>query len=191
MRGDNVIAIAARDVQSAEGLLFEADLLWGRNAIAVVSDGSWKALGEAPEGWTEPGFDDSAWPDAVVIARAGEPPWGDVPYTYHGPREAIALSRVTLPAQINAGYAARVGDARPPATVADHPVRRLCCATMSGIVLEPTGHRVARHQDGVQVGPIEVRTSRFLSPGAYQVALGWLRAMARVSSSAGCRCARP
>lgn len=177
VRGDNVIAIAARDVQNAEGLLFEADLLWSRNAITVVSDGSWKAVGEAPEGWTEPGFDDSAWPDAVVIARAGEPPWGEVPYTYHGPREAIALSRVTLPAQINAGDMLRVSVMldRLPATAADHPVRLALLRDDVEVLCwsRPVTEVTRATEDGVQVGPIEVRTSRFLSPGAYQVALGW------------------
>jgi len=177
MRGANVIAVAARDVQSAEGLLFEASILWGRKAFEIVSDDSWRAVGEALEGWNGPGFDDSAWPAAAVIAAGGSPPWGDVPYTYFGPREEIALSKPSVPPQINAGEPLRVSAILDhlPAAAADQPLRLSLLRDGAEVLCwtRPVTQVTRTTDDGVEIGPIAVRTSRFLVPGAYDVALGF------------------
>jgi hypothetical protein len=43
----------------------------------VVSDRGWLASAEAPEGWVEPGFDDSGWRPAQEVRRLPGPPWGN------------------------------------------------------------------------------------------------------------------
>ncbi|NOX56667.1 MAG: hypothetical protein GXP27_19920, partial [Planctomycetes bacterium] len=47
--------------------------------MTLVSDGSWKGSVEERDGWETVEFDDSAWQPVVVLARMGEPPWGDEP----------------------------------------------------------------------------------------------------------------
>lgn len=88
--------------------LFDAELEVNGAKTSIVSDESWKVLpsqawyqnlprmsiqlgfqeihdmNKAPEGWTEPGFDDSAWESAKVVGPVGTPPWKliprDIPY---------------------------------------------------------------------------------------------------------------
>jgi len=177
--GANVIAIAARDVASAEGLLFEAALLWPHGAVEIFSDGDWRAVGEAPEGWTAPEFDDSAWPSAEVIAAAGSLPWGEVPYEYFGPREPVTLLAVEAPAQLAAGdeFTVSATISHLPETAAEAPVR-LGLVRDGTEVLRwtwPVTTATEATEDGVAVGPMTVRTSRFLEPGSYQIALGFPR----------------
>lgn len=77
--GRNVIAVEGRNEGGAAGmaLRFRATLKDGKN-LHVVSDGSWQVLGEVPDGWQKPDFKADAWPAAVVVAKMGEAPWGDV-----------------------------------------------------------------------------------------------------------------
>jgi alpha-L-rhamnosidase len=64
----------------------------GAGPLDVVTDGSWKAAQTVPDGWEQPGFDDSSWPAAKDAAAYGSGPWGDqvvqpsppVPYLRHG-----------------------------------------------------------------------------------------------------------
>jgi hypothetical protein len=83
------------------GLLFEMN---AGGAALIRSDSTWKVLvhpafGTCPPpapnfrlpesdvlydarlelaGWTDPGFDDSAWPQALDLGEAGAPPWGEL-----------------------------------------------------------------------------------------------------------------
>ncbi|WP_255658295.1 family 78 glycoside hydrolase catalytic domain [Actinoplanes sp. L3-i22] len=43
---------------------------------STVTDGSWKAFTTAPSGWQQPGFDDSGWASAQVLAGYGGGQWG-------------------------------------------------------------------------------------------------------------------
>ncbi len=175
--GTNVIAIEARDIASAEGLLLEAWMLWERGSLGVVTDGTWRAVGEAPERWNEPGFDDADWPAAKVIAAGGALPWGEVPYTYTGPREEIRLISAQAPAQIVAGESFTVSAliGKLPQTAGTAPLR--LSLRRDGAEMLAWTRSVATAtsevEGGVQLGPITVRTSRFLQPGTYQIALGF------------------
>jgi alpha-L-rhamnosidase len=76
--GQNTLAIAATN-----GLEGPAGLV-GRLAIELDNgdtirrniDGSWKSFDKTVADWNRPGLDDSAWPNAAVIATMGDQPWG-------------------------------------------------------------------------------------------------------------------
>ena len=59
--------------------------------LDLVTDGSWTAAQTVPDGWEQPGFDDSSWPAAKDAAAYGSGPWGTqvgepsppVPYLRH------------------------------------------------------------------------------------------------------------
>jgi alpha-L-rhamnosidase len=83
--GENVLAVAARNDDHADGTPSPAGALvriklWLQDGSTRVIDGgaAWKAAAEAPDGWTEPGFDDSGWQPALRLAGWGESPWGEV-----------------------------------------------------------------------------------------------------------------
>ncbi len=80
------------------GFLFEAHIPLGDKTLVIGSDDTWRIqrapyrdgfermsvqlpfpevfdAAEEPVGWDEPGFDDSDWARATVIARPGEEPW--------------------------------------------------------------------------------------------------------------------
>jgi len=48
----------------------------GNETELLVTDGAWRSSTTEITGWTDLGFDDSAWPFATVIADNGAPPWG-------------------------------------------------------------------------------------------------------------------
>lgn len=75
--GANTIAVAAENTSGPAGFIgkLHVELADGTTAD-TVTDGSWKAFNSAPDGWTQPGFDDSSWPAALVEAPYGAGPWG-------------------------------------------------------------------------------------------------------------------
>ncbi|GAA2898294.1 rhamnosidase [Actinoplanes cyaneus] len=67
--GTSTIAIAASNTSvGPAGLIAKLG--------ATVTDGSWRSSGSAPSGWQQPGFDDSGWAAAKVLAAYGAGPWG-------------------------------------------------------------------------------------------------------------------
>ncbi|KAF9547110.1 hypothetical protein CPC08DRAFT_648854 [Agrocybe pediades] len=50
----------------------------GSQVVSFVSDGSWKYNLGTPAGFQLVGYDDSAWPTAVVEGKYGMPPWGSI-----------------------------------------------------------------------------------------------------------------
>lgn len=181
--GTNVIAVEARDVASAEGLLAEGAIVWPRGSMTLRSDDQWVAVGEAPEGWSDPAFDASGWPKARVIAAAGSLPWGSLPYEYFGPREEVRLIEAQVPPQIPAGERLTVSAviSHLPSTARDHPVRLallrdgtefLCWTRDVEDVTRPIEND-AGEQIGVRIGPVSGELSRFVPPGTYSVSLGF------------------
>lgn len=77
--GRNVIAVEGWNDAGFAGmaLRFRATLKDGKKLL-VVSDANWLCIGEAPEGWQNPDFAASSWPKAVVIAKMGAAPWGEI-----------------------------------------------------------------------------------------------------------------
>jgi serine/threonine protein kinase len=71
--GENVLAIQGTNKMGLAGVL--AHLNWASAGSApglVVSDDSWKAARDAAAGWERPGFDDSSWAGARVVAVYGK-----------------------------------------------------------------------------------------------------------------------
>ncbi|KAF5381909.1 hypothetical protein D9757_007552 [Collybiopsis confluens] len=49
------------------------------STTSFVTDNSWKAFpGPVPSGFEQPGFDDSAWPQATMEGQNGVPPWNNI-----------------------------------------------------------------------------------------------------------------
>jgi hypothetical protein len=98
--GNNVIAVRALNAGGAAGLLARLDI---RGKTSVLSDGTWRILSgaDAPSGWEQAGFDDSAWHPATVEAALGDGPWGtfdgwpgsnsSAPYLAHIPMRPVAV----------------------------------------------------------------------------------------------------
>lgn len=78
--GDNVLAVqASNPTPSPAGLI--AKLVLNSNdgpQETFVTDKAWKCSPTAPEGWQQPEFDDSAWPQAMELGSFGCEPWGDI-----------------------------------------------------------------------------------------------------------------
>ncbi|GAA2793562.1 alpha-L-rhamnosidase [Crossiella cryophila] len=71
------LAAEAANRGGPAGLLLRliVELADGRTVELLTGPG-WRATDTAHPGWTSPGYDDSAWPVATVLARYGEGPWG-------------------------------------------------------------------------------------------------------------------
>lgn len=81
VHGKNVIAVKATNTEpSPAGLLVRLGYVPnGQDRRALASDGQWKALKDAPEGWHKPDFDDSRWPAVKVLGPYGRTdPWRTV-----------------------------------------------------------------------------------------------------------------
>ena len=93
--GENRLAVEATNAGSSSnpaGLLARLEITpAGGEATTVVTDGDWRASRDAPDGWTEIGFDDSAWSNAEVLGAYGIGPWneGVVPPTTGEARLAL------------------------------------------------------------------------------------------------------
>jgi hypothetical protein len=75
----NRIAIAGVNEGGAAGLAVRILLtLKNGSTQQIVSDASWQCSNEAEEGWQTSGSSTALWPQAVVIAKMGDGPWGDV-----------------------------------------------------------------------------------------------------------------
>jgi len=78
--GRNVIAVECSNADGPGGLLAEIVISQGAKgqALRIATGADWKVAPAAPEGWTQPAFDDSAWQAAQVLARPPAGPWGDI-----------------------------------------------------------------------------------------------------------------
>jgi hypothetical protein len=71
-RGRNVIAVQAADQGVIAGLLAELTV----GCSVLDSSEAWRVHHEAPEGWEQPGFDDSSWKPASVYGDHPGGVWG-------------------------------------------------------------------------------------------------------------------
>jgi len=174
--GRNVLAVEAKDIASSEGFLLEGALRAPGHDLEVMSDGTWKAVGQATEGWQQPAFNDSAWPPVKLIAAASREPWGNVPYTYLGPREVVKLLKAELPAQAHAGETVRIAALieKLPAAARKFPLRFALLRESKIVFARACGmDMVTASPQGLRLGPITVSLTRFLPPGQYDIALGY------------------
>lgn len=96
------------------GVICQADIEWHDGSEVVLTDGSWRVLPAAwtsagarmnrrlgfqevydarlePQGWKQAGFNDSKWPQAVVVGKPNVPPFGRlVPRQIPHLREEVA-----------------------------------------------------------------------------------------------------
>ncbi|MDQ2660679.1 MAG: family 78 glycoside hydrolase catalytic domain, partial [Actinomycetota bacterium] len=75
---ENVVAVRTTNGPgSPAGLLAVIRVAYADGSVQVFrTDAGWKASKEVPAGFEAPGFDDSAWAQAVVQAVYGSGPWG-------------------------------------------------------------------------------------------------------------------
>ncbi|MEV7325691.1 family 78 glycoside hydrolase catalytic domain [Streptomyces sp. NPDC093970] len=72
--GANTLAVACRNTTvSPAGLIARLTVSGGP---FLVTDDAWRAHQDPPADWTDPGYDDGAWPAARVLAPYGGGPWG-------------------------------------------------------------------------------------------------------------------
>ncbi|MEW6071370.1 MAG: glycosylhydrolase-like jelly roll fold domain-containing protein [Planctomycetota bacterium] len=74
--GVNLLAIEAGNDAGPCGLIFGLRIDGTDGSCVEVGSGAHcRASAAPPEGWTAPGFDDSAWAEPVVLGPAGADPW--------------------------------------------------------------------------------------------------------------------
>jgi putative heme-binding domain-containing protein len=73
------IAVKAQNSEGPAGLLLRLVIdLPNKKSLVVATDDRWRVSAQGSKGWQEPGFDDSAWGRAIVVARLGDAPWGNM-----------------------------------------------------------------------------------------------------------------
>lgn len=78
--GRNIFALEAYNGTSVAGVIASLSVTMpGGQELVFVSDGSWRASREAPEGWQQPDFDESGWEPVKVIGSAFTKPWHNHP----------------------------------------------------------------------------------------------------------------
>ncbi len=81
----NTLAIAATNEGSAAGLTGKLTVQFDDNTSLVIAlDQSWKTFNQELADWKSDGFDDSAWPAAMVLGPMGMAPWGGVQWNAGG-----------------------------------------------------------------------------------------------------------
>ena len=75
--GANTIAVAATNAGGPGSWIGTLGLEYTDGTTAdLVTDNTWKASQQDPQGWQNPGFDDSAWVPAQNVDPYGSGPWG-------------------------------------------------------------------------------------------------------------------
>jgi putative heme-binding domain-containing protein len=94
--GKNVLAVQCRNGGGPAALAVKLEVRrqYGQ-PFRLVTDSHWKTWTQPHQGWRSAAFDDSAFDDAVVVARYGEGPWGEISAT--DPSEATAVERIGVP----------------------------------------------------------------------------------------------
>jgi alpha-L-rhamnosidase len=75
--GANTIAVAATNAGGPGSWIGKLGLEYTDGTTSdVVTDGTWKASQTGPQGWQNPGFNDSSWVSALSVDPYGSGPWG-------------------------------------------------------------------------------------------------------------------
>ena len=77
--GKNAVTIHAANADGPAGLILKlhVETVSGKS-IDLVTDSSWRVLGDTPKTWQDIEFDDSSWKPAVSLGKYGIGPWGDI-----------------------------------------------------------------------------------------------------------------
>lgn len=146
--GNNVIAAECRNEGGPAGfiLVLAIETEDGKK-VRVLSDPTWKESGEAPEGWSGAGFDDSGWKPAFSLGTLGIAPWRNI--AIDGRKiPATAVSELTL----LPGFTAELLYSVPKATQ----------GSWVSMTPDPKGRLIVSDQSGslyrVTPGPSEAET---------------------------------
>lgn len=75
--GRNVVAVEANNTaQGPAGVIGKLHVEGSDDPLDLVTDSAWRSADIAADGWQQPDFDDSAWPEAREAAPYGSGPWG-------------------------------------------------------------------------------------------------------------------
>lgn len=99
--GRNVLAVKVTSSGAHPALLVAGRVIDGQGRLfELASDASWRAA-PAPKGtWTEPGYNDSAWPAAAALGTYGALPWGRLTrMSVAESRRAMREVRLEIPAE--------------------------------------------------------------------------------------------
>jgi putative heme-binding domain-containing protein len=93
----HVIAVHAKNSDGPAGFVFKMTFTprGAGQGQTLVSDGSWRASHDTTDGWQKPGFDESKWMNATVVAPIGGGHWPqltDAFLTKSGPRREAAAT---------------------------------------------------------------------------------------------------
>lgn len=78
VRGENTLAVVAKNHGGPAGLLLEVEFSGGGVKTNLVSDTTWLTATTAPAGWTTNALAPAAWIAATSLGQHGVTPWGDV-----------------------------------------------------------------------------------------------------------------
>ncbi len=92
--GGNIISVEAHNDRGPAALAvhFEATLKDGK-ILHLISDAQWNCNSEAGDGWLTIPYDGSHWPRALVVAKMGDAPWGNL-MSHEKPLEIAKLIEV-------------------------------------------------------------------------------------------------
>jgi putative heme-binding domain-containing protein len=77
--GRNAVTVHASNADGPAGLILKLHVVTASGkAIDLITDGTWRVLGDTPKDWQNPAFDDSSWKPAVSLGKYGMAPWGEV-----------------------------------------------------------------------------------------------------------------
>lgn len=73
--GANTLALACRNTGGRAGVIGRLRVVTAGGTTDLVTDGSWSAGKDVPEGWERSGFGDGGWPAARDLGAYGIAPW--------------------------------------------------------------------------------------------------------------------
>ncbi|MFD7872690.1 family 78 glycoside hydrolase catalytic domain [Streptomyces sp. NPDC059766] len=73
--GANTLALACRNQGGPAGVIGRVRVQTSGGTTDVVTDGTWSAGKDVPEGWERPGFGDATWPAVRDLGAYGAAPW--------------------------------------------------------------------------------------------------------------------
>ena len=77
--GRNAVTVHASNADGPAGLILKLHIeTVSGKTIDLITDGTWRVLGDTPKDWQNPAFDDSSWKPAVSLGKYGIAPWGEV-----------------------------------------------------------------------------------------------------------------
>lgn len=77
--GPNAITVHAANADGPAGLILKLHIETASGkSLDLVTDSSWRVLGDTPKNWQDINFDDSSWKPAVSLGKYGVAPWGEI-----------------------------------------------------------------------------------------------------------------